>query len=46
MALRFQEPCVGVADFCREKVWDETTVKEHNKFQGQKLINFICMPSV
>ena len=46
MALRFHENCVGVAAVCREKVWGETAAKEHNKFQGQKIINFICIPSV
>ena len=46
MALRFQETCVVVADVCREKVWGETAVKEHNKFQGKKIINLICIPSV
>ena len=35
MALRFQEICVGVADVCREIVWSETAVKEHNKSHGQ-----------
>ena len=45
MTLRFQETCVGVADICREKVWGEKAVKDHNKFQGQKLINLICIPS-
>ena len=46
MALRFQETWVGVADVCPEKVWGETAVKEHNKFQGQNIINLICIPSV
>ena len=46
MTLRFQETCVGVADVCREKVWGETAVKEHYKFQGQKIINLICIHSV
>ena len=46
MAQRFQETCVGVADVCREKVWGETAVKEHNRFQWQEINNFICIPSV
>ena len=27
-------------------MWVETAVKEHNEFQGQKIINLICIPSV
>ena len=46
MTLRFQEICVGVADVCREKVWGETAVKKHNKFQGLNINNLICIPSV
>ena len=46
MALRFQETCVGVAAVSREAEWSETAVKVHNKFQGQKIINLICIPSV
>ena len=46
MALRMQGICVGVATVCRERVWSETAVKEHNKSHGQKLINLIFIPSV
>ena len=46
MALRFQGICVGVAAVRRERVWNETAVKEHNNSHGQKLINFICIPFV
>jgi len=46
MALRFQETCVGVAALCRQRVWNDTVVKQQNKVHGQKLINLICIPSV
>ena len=46
MALRFQETCVGVAAVCRQRVWNETAVKQQDNVHGQKLINLICIPSV
>ena len=46
MALRFHETCDGVAAVCRQRVWNETAVKQQNKLHGQKLINLICIPSV
>ena len=46
MALRFHESCVGVAAVCRQRVWNETAIKQQNKLHGQKLINLICIPSV
>ena len=46
MTLRFQETCVGVAAVCRQRVWNETAVKQQDNVHGQKLINLICNPSI
>ena len=46
MALRFQETCVGVAAVCRQRVWNETAVKQQNNVHGKKVINLICNPSI